>query len=206
MRYLILAVLFLAGCATVDPAVILNEKNQLTFNKYRAQEPLTTEGRNHFKFELKQNYYDTIGPSRAYQQFINGVFADSSSPKFLSDIEIQKHQKVIQQEIYLAQLRYENKRLRRQRAGMAIGTIGRALEDFGRGYQSGSPSYYGSSQEFRDITSETRQRQMLNEQRRHHQQQQMQQQQQQFQQQMRRNQQQQQQLQQQMNRKFGRGY
>ena len=187
MRYLILAVLFLAGCATVDPAVILNEKNQLTFNKYRAQEPLTTEGRNNFKFELKKNYYDTISPSRAYQRFINGVFADSSSPKFLSDIEIQKHQKVIQQEIYIAQLRYENKRLRRQRTGMAIA---RGLEDFGRGYQSGAPSYHGSAQEFRDMVASSERDQILNEQRQHHQQQRFQHQQQQNQQREQRRQQQ----------------
>jgi len=186
MRYLILAVLFLAGCASLDLGAIVSEKNKVSFNKYGPEEHLPPEIRNALKLELKQNYYDTIGPSPSYDRFIDGLFADESSLEYLSDTEIEELQKVIQQEVQIAQLRYENKRLRRQRA---VAAIGQGLEDFGRGYQGGSSSYHGSAQSFRDMTSETRQRQILNEQRRQHQQLQFQRQQQQLQQQMRQQQQ-----------------
>jgi len=73
MRYLILAVLILTGCATVDPLLTRLEKDQIVYNKYLAL-PLSLENLNAFKEELKQNFQEAIGPSVAYDKALDLTF------------------------------------------------------------------------------------------------------------------------------------
>jgi len=71
------------------------------------------------------------------------------------DAEIDELQKVIEQEMALAELKYENKRLQRQRAALALSALGQGLQNAGRAMY---PSQDLQNQQFY-------QQQMLNNQR-----------------------------------------